>query len=106
MSEPERDLALTALGTPFDRAEVDRAVAATREAGYASAIGTTVAKISAIALPINVGDRVVGAINLVFFRSALSPKQAATKHLEQLRATVEAAELELAGLYHQSTETP
>jgi len=106
MSEPERELALTALGTPFDRAEVDRAVTATREAGYASAIGTTVAKISAIALPVNVGDRVVGAINLVFFRSALSPTQAATKHLEQLRATVKAAELELARLYHHSAETP
>ncbi|GEO86941.1 hypothetical protein RNA01_38730 [Ciceribacter naphthalenivorans] len=52
--------------------------------------------ISAIALPVRSRRRVVGAINIVFFRRALSPEEAARKYLDPLRDCVRRAEQALA----------
>lgn len=63
-----------------------------RTDGYAAAEGTIEAGISAIALPIRGPWRVVGAVNIIFFRSALSPQDAARDFLPELRAHVDAIE--------------
>ncbi len=96
MSDAEREHTLLALGGAQNQGRIDHIISETRSAGYASAVGTTVADVSAIALPVMVNEQVAGAINVVFFRSALTTAQAAERYLEQLRATVREAELRLA----------
>ena len=59
-----------------------------RRRGYASAAGLTESKISAIALPVRAGGTVAGAINLVFFRSVMTPSEAAERYLVKLQACV------------------
>lgn len=72
-----------------DRATVDRVVQTVRERGYASSAGQTESKISAIALPVLApGNRVVGAVNIVFFRSVMTIEQAAGRYLTKLKACV------------------
>lgn len=66
--------------------------------GYAWSIGGTEARISAIALPVQVGDRVFGAVNVVFFRSALTVDEAARRYLPALRRTIEDIGAQLADL--------
>lgn len=95
MGAAEREHALLAVGGVQDRARIDHILRETESAGYAAAVGTTVSDISAIALPVMAGAQVAGAINLVFFRSALTPDQAAKRYLEPLRATVREAEQRL-----------
>lgn len=73
-----------------DRALVDRLLSQARRAGYAASIGETEAGISAIALPVE-GD-VLGALNLVFFSSAMTPEVAARRYLRSLKKAVEAIE--------------
>jgi IclR family mhp operon transcriptional activator len=63
--------------------------------GYASAVGTTEDAISAIAVPIRGSAGVVGAINIIFFRNALSPEEAAERYLAQLRICADNIEAEL-----------
>lgn len=77
----------------FER--IRRVLAEVREAGFAVAIGTTEAKISAIALPVQQTNTVIGAINIIFFRGALTAEQAIEKHLGKMQATVAAIEREL-----------
>lgn len=95
MSDEERQHALLALDDAADPERVDRLVRETRAAGYASAIGTSFDNISAIALPVRGAKQVVGAVNLVFFRSAMSPVQAAERYLPALKLMVEEAERKL-----------
>jgi IclR family mhp operon transcriptional activator len=57
--------------------------------GYAWSVGGTEPNISAIALPLRRGTA-IGAINVVFFRSALSIEEAAKRYLDPLKACVEA----------------
>lgn len=64
--------------------------------GYAWSIGGTEARMSAIALPVAVGDRVFGAVNIVFFRSALTVEEAARRYLPFLERTVDSIASELA----------
>lgn len=66
-----------------------------REAGFAAAVGTTEAKISAIALPVRQTNTIIGAINIIFLRSALTLEQAIEKHLPKMQATVAVIEGEL-----------
>lgn len=92
MSDEEREHALLAIGGPRDQARIDHIMTETQAMGYAAAVGTTEVDISAIALPVMASMQVAGAINLVFFRSALTPAQAADRYLDALRDTVRAAE--------------
>jgi IclR family mhp operon transcriptional activator len=71
-----------------DRAAVARVVAETRARGHAQAVSTFQPNISAIALPVLVGARVAGSVNIVFFRSAMSIDDAAAMYLPALQATV------------------
>jgi IclR family mhp operon transcriptional activator len=75
--------------------QVTRIVETTRLQGYAAAESTFDSKISAIALPIHHAGRVLGAINIVFFRTAMSAATAAERHLAALRATVSSIEQEI-----------
>lgn len=95
MSDEERELSLQVVeqldvgnqaAEVRDREVVQRMIDRVRERGYAMSVGQTEEKISAIALPVMApGNRVVGAVNVVFFRSALSPEQAAERYLPKLR---------------------
>jgi IclR family mhp operon transcriptional activator len=60
--------------------------------GYAWSIGGVEAHIAAIALPIRSPQRIMGAVNIVFFRRASTPEKIAEKHLTDLRACVAAIE--------------
>jgi IclR family mhp operon transcriptional activator len=72
-----------------DRDAVDRSLDAVRARGYASSAGQTEAKISAIALPVRSPQQLVaGAVNIVFFRSVMTPEQAADRYLDKLRDCV------------------
>jgi len=62
-----------------------------RDQGYASSVGQTEDQISAIALPVRSGNALFGAINVIFFRSAMTPAQAAERHLEDLQSCCDAA---------------
>lgn len=76
-----------------DRAAVSRLAESVRQRGYAGAAGLTESKISAIALPVMAPDkRVAGAINIVFFRSVMTPEEAAERYLDKLRSCVSRVE--------------
>lgn len=74
---------------------IRRSLAEVRETGFAAAVGTTKAKISAIALPVRQTNSVIGAINIIFFRGALTPEQTVEEYLAKMQATVAAIEREL-----------
>lgn len=104
MSSDERALSLEVIdrlgGTNADdardRAHVDRLIETVRKRGYASSEGQTESKISAIALPVMAADdRVVGAINIVFFRSVMTIEQAASRYLSKLKSCVRDVEQSL-----------
>lgn len=100
MSESELAAVLPLLtgaddGAGRDRAGIERSIEQTRAAGYACAISSVDEKVSAIALPLLDQRRVIGAVNIVFFRAALSPAQAAAQFLAPLRATVTSIEAAL-----------
>lgn len=71
---------------------IETIVAQTEARGYASSVGETENRISAIALAIRNRGSVVGAINLVFFRSAMRPEEAATQFLSEMQHSVKAIE--------------
>ena len=60
--------------------------------GFAASVGLVEDNISAIAIPLRRGRRVVGAVNISFFRSAMTPVQAAQEYLEPLRTAIENCE--------------
>jgi len=72
----------------LDRADISRLIADTTRVGYSRAVSSVEHKISAIALPVMDADRVAGAINVVFFRSAMSTEQAAARYLGPLRECI------------------
>lgn len=58
-----------------------------RQRGFASSTGQTETNISAIAVPVMAPQGMVaGAVNIVFFRSAMTTDQAAARYVEKLRA--------------------
>ena len=69
---------------------VETHLARTRERGYASNEGewTEQLKIGAIALPIRRQGQVLGCINVVFLRKALSVEEAAQRYLPELRGAI------------------
>lgn len=75
---------------------MDLVTRTTRRDGYASSIGQTEEGISAIALPVRNEKQVYGAINIIFFRSTMTPAEAADRFLPQLRACCDDAVRDLA----------
>jgi IclR family mhp operon transcriptional activator len=79
-----------------NRAIVAKTLREVRERGYAAATGAAEANISAIALPVRAPYSVAGAVNIIFFRSAMTLAQAADRYLGNLRACVERIEQDIA----------
>jgi IclR family mhp operon transcriptional activator len=75
-------------GMAKDRALIDRLVSQTKKQGYAASTGETEHGISAIALPIAGRGPVLGALNLVFFTSAMTPEVAARRYLRSMKKAV------------------
>lgn len=75
-----------------DRGYIKSVIAQTEADGYASSVGQSEDGISAIALPIRAGGPVIGALNLVFFTSSMTPSVAARRYLKDLSLAVEAIE--------------
>lgn len=69
---------------------VDHIVAEFDRLGFASSVGETESHISAIALPIRTEEWALGSINIVFFRSVMSPNDAAERYLPYLQNCVDA----------------
>ncbi|WP_066656836.1 MULTISPECIES: IclR family transcriptional regulator domain-containing protein [unclassified Sphingomonas] len=78
-----------------DRQALERMLERVRERGYGYSDGLIEANISAIALPVRRRSRAVGAVNIVYFRSALSTEAAASTLLPPLRACIAAIERRL-----------
>jgi IclR family mhp operon transcriptional activator len=78
-----------------DASYVRALVLETRTRGYASAVGLIETHIGAIALPVRSPKGVMGALNLVFFRSAIGPAEAAERYLPHMRESVAAIEAAL-----------
>jgi len=71
-----------------------------RADGFATAAGTTEAKFSAIALPVRQSGAVIGAINIIFFRRAMTTSEAAERYLDRLKSVVCDIEDDLSGSLH------
>lgn len=71
--------------------------------GFTGANGLVDTKVAAIAVPIRTSGSVVGAVNIIFFRSALTISQAAERYLSNLRQCVLNIERDLLA---DSTEMP
>lgn len=71
---------------------IETIVRQTQAVGYASSVGETDNRINAIALPVRNRGKVVGAINLVFFRSAMRCDEAASQFLNEIHHSVKAIE--------------
>lgn len=104
MSADELDRALEAVraagGADSDEIEdgegLRRTLETTRAQGFASSSGLIEPTTSAIAVAVRHKEQVVGAINVVFFRSAMSPAAAAAKFLAPLQACATRIERRLA----------
>lgn len=70
--------------------------------GYAVSEGLVEAKFSAIALPVRMGRKPIGAVNIVFFRSAMAPDEAGVAFLRPLRDMIARAE-QLMGIWMSSS---
>jgi IclR family mhp operon transcriptional activator len=53
--------------------------------GYTWSIGGSEERISAIAVPVHGMERVIGAVNIIFFRSASTPEKIADLYLDHLK---------------------
>lgn len=99
MSEEERAAAIDAIimaGGPdaedvADKHAVEALVANTRRRGYALSLGEADSQVSAIALPVVSKKGVVGAINIVFFRSTFRIDWV-ERYLEPLRKCIQEVE--------------
>lgn len=95
-SERRREILLEITATsPVDdageaahRPAVDHLLSEFAERGYAWSVGRTDPQIAAIALPLVVGGEALGAINILFFRSAMTVEQCADRFLGTLRYSV------------------
>jgi IclR family mhp operon transcriptional activator len=76
-----------------------------RQLGYASAIGAFDPKVSAIALPFRTYES-VGSVNIVFFRKAMTPEEAASRFLGHLRKCVADIVLDISSRREHARETP
>ncbi len=79
-----------------DRRGLDRLLADVRARGYAASQGEAEARIGAIALPTRLGRGVVGAVNVIYFRNAMTTEEAAERYLKPLAACVRRIEEALA----------
>ncbi|WP_298282429.1 helix-turn-helix domain-containing protein [Acidocella sp.] len=100
-TEAERALTLdmteAALNRPVPR-NLDALLDDFAKRGYAWSIAGAEAHISAIGLPVRAPTRILGAVNIVFFRRTTTPEAIAEKHLPALRACVAAIEARVAEL--------
>jgi IclR family mhp operon transcriptional activator len=71
-----------------DRRFIAQIVAQTRKDGYATSVGETEQGITGIALPIAGGGPVLGALNIVFFSSSMTPEVAARRYLRSMKRAV------------------
>lgn len=103
MSSKERDETLEILrsaGGP-DAEEIvgpetlSRLVGEAQARGYASSDGLIESSVSAIGLAVRRSQRPVGAVNVVYFRTAMTPATAAATFLEPLRGCVSRIEARL-----------
>ena len=72
-----------------DRARLDELFKEVRRLGYGYRYGEPPKESGAIAVPIVAGDRVLGCVNMTFMIAALTPDEAAKKHLVDLRNTAD-----------------
>ena len=77
---------------------VNKILSEYRERGYGMNAGAVEDRISAIALPVRISEGTLGAINIIFFRSAMTCEQAAHQFLPALRDTVDAIEQKCRGM--------
>lgn len=100
--ELEQALEMVRLGSGPDVADIAdpktirRIIDDTLARGYAVSAGLIDPKISAIALPVRRRERVAGAVNIVYFRSAMTTEEAAARYLDPLKACVAEIEQRLA----------
>lgn len=73
-------------------ANIDRYLEEVHQRGYAFSAGLIEENISAIALPVRRGQKPLGAVNIVFFRSAMSHAEVAATCLKPLRECIARAE--------------
>jgi len=83
--------------------ELNALLARTREQGYGQRYGEQPTETGAIAVPVVLGERVIGCINMTFIASALRPDEAARQHLA---AMVRSAKKIAAGVQQLETATP
>jgi IclR family mhp operon transcriptional activator len=103
LNDEERELMLRIIATSGqpdaseakDKKYIAAIVADTRKHGYASAVGIVEANIGAIALPVRQSKTVVGALNLIFFRKAMSPAEAAKRYLPHMQKCIDDIETQL-----------
>ena len=70
----------------------------TRLRGYGFSVGLVEPHISAIALPVRSLNGVVGAINLIFYSSAMTPEEAASRYLHHMKESIATIEVGFAVL--------
>jgi len=68
-------------------ADVEALIERTRQLGYGERYGALPTETGAIAVPILLGKRVLGCINMTFIASALRPEEAARQHLGAMTAS-------------------
>ena len=94
-TEAERELTLDLTEAALKRTvqrNLDALLEDFHERGYAWSIAGAEAHISAIALPVRSPSRILGAVNIVFFRRTTTPEAIAQKYLPTLKACVAAIE--------------
>lgn len=78
-------------------------IANTRRRGYGERQEELVERTGAIAIPIQLGARVAACLSITFIASALTPQQAARRHLDVLRASAHEIETRLRRLGDDSS---
>ncbi|MDF2389335.1 hypothetical protein JMG10_48450, partial [Nostoc ellipsosporum NOK] len=77
---------------------VARAIEQVRRDGFGASHGLIEPGTSAIALPVRRNAHVIGAVNIVFFSTVLTPATAAARFLRPLRDCVERIETKIGSL--------
>lgn len=87
-----------------DEKRLSAIIADAQRRGYAWSINEAETGISGIALPVQAGRHVAGAINVIFFTSALTPQQAAERYLPALKEAIQSVEEALMGRISVTTQ--
>lgn len=87
-----------------DHRKLAAIISDTQRRGYAWSVNEAEAGISGIALPVRAGQRVAGAINVIFFTRALTPQEAAERYLPALKEAVRSIEGTLAASIGVTTQ--